>query len=58
MKPWAIKYNETMKKTTMSKSRRHFIQQVSIAGTGVLLTNPIQLFSQINENNNTPIMTF
>lgn len=57
MKPWAIKYNETMKKTTMSKSRRQFIQQVSIAGTGVLLTNPIQLFSQINENNNTPIMS-
>jgi alcohol dehydrogenase (NADP+) len=33
-------------------SRRQFIQQASIAGAGVLLANPIQLFSQTNKTNN------
>ena len=30
------------------QSRRKFIQQTSIVGAGVLLANPLQLFSQIN----------
>jgi len=33
-------------------SRRQFFQQASIAGAGVLLVNPIQLFSQTNTTNN------
>ena len=32
--------------------RRKFIQQASLAGAGVLLANPIQLFSQTNKSNN------
>jgi alcohol dehydrogenase (NADP+) len=31
--------------------RRKFIQQASLAGAGMLLTNPIQLFSQTNKSN-------
>ena len=31
------------------KSRRKFIQQTSLVGAGVLLANPIQLFSQTNK---------
>lgn len=33
-------------------SRRQFIQQASIAGAGVMVANPIQLFSQTNKTNN------
>lgn len=33
-------------------TRRKFIQQASIAGAGVLLVNPIQLFSQTNNISN------
>lgn len=32
--------------------RRKFIQQASLAGAGVLLANPIQLFSKTNKSNN------
>ena len=32
-----------------NQSRRKFIQQSSLVGTGVLLANPIQLFSQTNK---------
>ncbi len=35
-----------------NKTRRKFIQQTSLAGVGVLLANPLQLFSQTNKSNN------
>ena len=38
-----------MKNSNTNKSRREFIQKVSLATTGILLTNPIQLFSQTNQ---------
>jgi uncharacterized zinc-type alcohol dehydrogenase-like protein len=31
-------------------SRRKFIQQASVAGAGLMLANPLQLFSQINQS--------
>ncbi|WP_338791891.1 NAD(P)-dependent alcohol dehydrogenase [Bernardetia sp. MNP-M8] len=38
-----------MKKSNTNKSRREFIQKVSLAATGIVLTNPIQIFSQTNQ---------
>jgi len=41
-----------MKEQDDSKSRRRFIQQSTLFGAGVFLSNPIQLFSQTNKINN------
>ncbi len=35
-----------------SQTRRKFVQQASMAGVGVLLANPLQLFSQTNKMHN------
>jgi alcohol dehydrogenase (NADP+) len=34
-----------------NQTRRKFIQQASLVGAGVLIANPIQLFSQTNKSN-------
>ncbi|HWB24903.1 MAG TPA: NAD(P)-dependent alcohol dehydrogenase [Chitinophagaceae bacterium] len=39
-----------MNKQHIQKSRRKFIQQTSIAGTGMLLATPLPFFSQSNNN--------
>ena len=35
---------------TNNNSRRNFIQQSTIAGTGIMITNPLQLFSRDNQS--------
>lgn len=45
-----------MKKKDDNKSRRNFIQQSSLIGAGLMLSNPIKIFSQINKTNQT-VMT-
>lgn len=43
---------KSMEKDNIQFSRRKFIEQSTLAGAGLILLNPIQLFSQTNNKNN------
>jgi alcohol dehydrogenase (NADP+) len=47
-----IKNENEMNKQEDSASRRKFIQKSVVLGAGVMLANPIQIFSQTNKSNN------